>query len=151
MIPLLLFVLLSWSIEAQEVPTVDYPQLEEALEALDDTEPVLINFWATWCAPCVAELPYFKKALEERTELSMVFVSLDFPAQKASKLLPFINENELPGRHFLLDDPSANEWVNRVDERWSGAIPATVFIRDGEKDFHEGKFSSYDELLQFLE
>ena len=140
-----------WNAQAQEVPTVDYPQLEEALEAMDDTQPILINFWATWCAPCVAELPYFKKVNAQKTNLTIVFVSLDFPSQKASKLLPFIQENELPGRHFLLDDPAAHEWVSKVDEQWSGALPATVFKKGGKQVFHEGKFSNYEELMNFLE
>lgn len=148
---LILAVIAVCSAQAQEVPTVDYPQLEEVLEAINDTQPVLINFWATWCAPCVAELPYFKMVNEEMTNLKMVFVSLDFPSQKASKLLPFIQENALPGRHFLLDDPAAHEWVSKVDERWSGALPATVFKNGSEQVFHEGKFSNYDELLNFLE
>lgn len=149
------YVLFLWmlctGIEAQELPTVDYTQLEKELDEIDTSHTVLINFWATWCAPCVAELPYFKKITEQKPDLVAVFVSLDFPDQKESTLIPFILENNLPGRHFLLDDPAAHDWVDKVDSRWSGALPATLLLKKQQKYFHEGKFNTYEELEAFLE
>jgi len=107
------------------------------------------NFWATWCKPCVAELPYFEKINEVYADkkLKMVLVSLDFVEQLDKKVLPFIAERQLKSEVVLLDAGDPNEWIDKVSEQWSGAIPGTLILKPSKeyRQFFERQFT-YEEL-----
>lgn len=131
--------------EGSGIAVVTYPELQKAVLKEDDRLYV-VNFWATWCQPCIAELPEFMEvnsAMKSRADFEMVLVSLDDVDALKSKVQPFIAKHKLDVRHFLLDDiKNMNEWIPDVDARWSGAIPATVFYRNGKSvHFVEGKLS----------
>lgn len=105
----------------------------EALQSLLKSEEgiTILNFWATWCRPCVAELPIFEN-LHERypiDQLNVVLVSLDFPDAIESKLLPFLEEKGIVSKVAVLDAGKPNVWIDWVDPEWSGVIPFT-FIFD---------------------
>ena len=106
----------------------------------------VINFWATWCAPCVRELPYFEELTRERTDrpLQVTLVSLDFRKQLESRLLPFLADREIVSRVVVLDDPDANSWIDRVDPSWSGAIPGTLFLKGSTRLFREQTFTRHE-------
>lgn len=116
------------------------------LEKRDD-KVYVINFWATWCAPCVKELPYFEKLNEvyKDKKVEVILVSLDFPHVYESKLKPFIVKNKLKSKVIALDDADANSWIPKVDESWTGSIPATVIYRNEKAKFYEQSFN-YEEL-----
>jgi thiol-disulfide isomerase/thioredoxin len=133
----------------QDIRILNFQELEDQY-LVQGNEAVLVNFWATWCKPCVEELPLFSQLKKEKEELSILFVSLDFPDQVDTKLKAFLKKNSLPGEVVVLDDPNANAWINSVHPSWSGAIPATLFIGDKYRLFHEGKFSNYLELSRFI-
>ena len=99
----------------------------------------IINFWATWCKPCVAELPYFETLTEKHKEapVKVILVSLDFKKQLVKKLLPFIKKHELQSEVLVLTDPDANTWVDKVDPKWSGAIPVTLIYKQKKRAFYE--------------
>ncbi|HRY99311.1 MAG TPA: TlpA disulfide reductase family protein [Bacteroidales bacterium] len=128
------------------IKVVDFEGFKKELEAQDDTVRI-INFWATWCLPCLKELPDFERTARERAgnRVAFIFVSLDNAEQLDTRVIPFLREREAPARHFLLDDPGANRWIPLVSGEWSGAIPATLIYRSGKRKFHEGMMS-YDEL-----
>ncbi len=129
-----------------QVKELNYAELEPYLHKQNDTCYV-INFWATWCAPCVAELPYFE-LLNERYKLQpvkVILVSLDFPRHKESRLLPFIDKHQLKSEVFFLNDPNANEWINSIDPEWSGAIPYTLIYKKKQRFYYEQSFT-YEEL-----
>jgi thiol-disulfide isomerase/thioredoxin len=113
----------------------------------DNDTTYVVNFWATWCAPCVKELPYFERLRTELTgePVQVVLVSLDFRKQLTSRLIPFIRERGLESRIVVLDDPDANAWIDRVSPEWSGAIPATLIYRGKRRVFYEQSFT-YNEL-----
>ncbi len=114
-------------------------------------EVTVINFWATWCAPCIKELPYFEKAFQQHNgKMDLVLVNLDF-AEKIEKVNEFIGKKSLKGEVLLLDEIDYNSWIDRVDPSWSGAIPATLFINQstGERKFVEGELSG-EELNTIL-
>ncbi len=71
--------------------------------------------------------------------MKVIFVSLDFPEQMESKLIPFVKERKLESV-ILLDAPKSNSWIPKVDESWSGAIPATLIYKKGQRDFYENGF-----------
>lgn len=121
------------------VQVVNFEELKQIVES--DTEHTLvINFWATWCLPCVAELPVFAKLEEESAErnIRLILVSLDFANQLNDRLIPFIEKKQIRSEVVLLDDPDANRWIPLVDQEWSGAIPATWVINKNKEVFHEG-------------
>lgn len=130
----------SW---AQSVPVIGVDELESRLEKGADTTFV-VNFWATWCGPCVKELPFFETlgANNANQKFKVLLVTLDFVENLESKVLPFIEKKSIKSEVLLLDESNPNEWIPRVSEEWSGAIPATIFVNAQKKTrhFHEGSF-----------
>ena len=132
-------------LSAQTVPSLSYAELKPLLDQSDDKVHV-VNFWATWCAPCIKELPYFE-ALNKRKNIEVLLVSLDFPKHKQSRLLPFINNNKLQSKVVLLDDADENYWINDINANWSGAIPATLIYNSQKRDFYERSFTKNELLI----
>lgn len=136
------------------IKSLDYDGLKPYLEKNDDKTHV-INFWATWCAPCVKELPYFEKIKAEYSDknVEVLLVSLDFPKQVEKKLIPFINKKKLQSEVVLLDDTNENKWIAAIDSTWSGALPATLIYNSKMRKFYEQSFdykTLENELKQFL-
>ena len=104
-----------------------FNELEKLLHENDDKTHV-VNFWATWCAPCIKEIPHFEKlnANYKDKNVEVLLVSLDFPFQYEKKLKPFIKENKLQSKVVALDDPDMNTWMPKISEEWTGAIPITI-------------------------
>lgn len=90
----------------------------------------VINFWATWCGPCVKELPHFEAAREKYAEKGVQFtlVSLDFANKFDSTVVPFIEKKGLKSRVWLLDNTDYNSWIDKVDPSWEGEIPVTLIV-----------------------
>ena len=142
--------------EAQilSVKTYTFNELKPLLEK-NDGKTYIINFWATWCAPCVKELSYFEKINQEYSDknVEVLLVSLDFPKQVEKKLIPFINKRKLKSEVVLLNDINENVWIKAIDESWSGAIPATIIYNKNNRKFYEQSFdyrTLKNELLTFL-
>lgn len=142
-------------LRAQEAPieVIQYPQMESWFNAENDTLYV-INFWATWCRPCVAEMPYFEQLQEEMGDqkVKVQFVSLDFLTELEKRVIPFLKRKQLRSSVYLLDEPKYNTWIDKVSEEWSGAIPATIFVQKsrGVRQFHEGDYT-FEELKSKVE
>lgn len=129
---------------------LSYPVYEtydeiDALLRQEDGRTYVINFWATWCAPCVAEMPYFEQLAEE-TDAEVIMISLDFRRDIRGKLKRFVQGRELKLPVVALADSDYNSFIDRVSPEWSGAIPATVIYRNADRTFHGEKFASYAEL-----
>lgn len=132
---------------SSNVPTLNYEQLKPMLHKNDD-KIYVVNFWATWCAPCVKELPYFEKINKEykSKNVEVLLVSLDFPKKKETKLLPFIEKKNIQSKVVLLDDPNEQFWIGNISEKWSGALPATLIYSKDKREFFEQSFT--EEELQ---
>lgn len=128
------------------IPIVEFDGVEPLLHKQTDTLYV-VNFWATWCAPCVKEIPYFERIASEfeNRKLKIILINLDFPNHYESRLLPFVESNEIKSKILMLDDPDANRWINQVDPSWSGSIPATLIYNKHERKLFEQEFT-YQEL-----
>jgi len=124
----------------------DFNGLEKFLNQEDDKVHV-VNFWATWCKPCVKELPHFEKLNIEYKDkgVEVLLVSLDFPKQYDKKLKPFIVKHNLKSRILVLDDVDMNTWIPKVSKDWSGSIPATLIYNKEKRKFYSKPFT-YDEL-----
>lgn len=89
----------------------------------------VVNFWATWCQPCLAELPHLKTLAAAHPEVEVVMVSLDLPKLRQSKVEPFVRENGLTAfTHLQLDEPDAIAALRTVVPEWPDAIPVTLVV-----------------------
>ena len=137
-----------------DLEVYDFNGFEKFLQKKDG-KTYVVNFWATWCAPCIKELPYFEKLNQEYKNdgVEVLLVSLDFPHLYDTKLKPFISENKLQSKVVALNDVDMNTWIPKVNEDWSGSIPATVIYKNDESKFYEQSFT-YEglkaEVDQFL-
>ena len=124
----------------------DYDGLAPLINQQDDKIHV-VNFWATWCAPCIKELPYFEQIGEtyKKDNVELLLVSLDFPRKYVSKLVPFLDKHQLKSKVVALDDVDQNRWILAIDSTWSGALPATIIYKNGKRKFYEQSFT-YEEL-----
>src|SRR5690554_3529722 len=119
------------------INSVSFKEFQPLLEHENDTVYV-INFWATWCGPCIEEIPYFEQLGEiyRDKNLKIMMISLDMPNQIDSKLIPFIEKNKMKNEVILLDDPDFNNWIPLVDKKWTGAIPATLVYSNEFRAFY---------------
>ena len=132
---------------------INFDQLQTIIKK-NDNKLYVINFWATWCKPCVEELPEFmevNKTYSKNPRFKMILVSLDLATEINSKVRPFILKNKIQPDVYILDDNKRmNEWIPAIDPEWSGAIPATVFYKNGKKlEFFENKMQK-NELIQTI-
>lgn len=128
------------------VKAYDFDKLEYFLTQKNDTTYV-VNFWATWCVPCVEELPHFEElnAKYKKDKIKVMLVSLDMYKMVESRLLPFIKEKQLKSDVVYLRDPDQNTWLPKVDSTWSGALPGTLIYNKDRRKFYEQSFT-YAEL-----
>ncbi len=134
--------------EGVEIPVYNYSQLEPMLHPKADNDTTYIfNFWATYCIPCIKELPFFDQIGKEYAskKVKVVLISMDFKSKINSQVIPFMKKRKVQSSVVLLSDPDANSWINKVDPTWSGALPATLIVKGDKREFHEKSFT-YDEL-----
>lgn len=139
---------------APVIKTVNFDELSQIINKNDDVLYV-VNFWATWCSPCVEELPEFMEVNREfykNGNFKMILVSLDKASELETVVKPFIENKKVDIDVYLLDDNKRmNYWIPTIDAGWTGAIPATVFIRNGQKlHFEENKLDK-NELKQIVQ
>ena len=129
------------------IPSYDFDTFQKKILQKNNDTTYVVNFWATWCKPCVKELPYFEKINKEYADkkVKVILASLDFPNKVQSQVVPFIKKNKLHAEVILLDDADANTWIPKISEAWSGAIPATVIYKNDKRMFYEQSFT-YKEL-----
>lgn len=133
---------------AQSIPIITFDSLEKYLKPNNDTIYV-INFWATWCKPCVEELPNFEKlhSTYKDKKVKVMLVSLDFKSNYKSRLVPFVEKNKLQSEVILLDTKGNNDFIDKVSPTWQGTIPATTFVQGSSNTnkFFERQFT-YEQL-----
>ncbi len=129
-----IFIMLFGKAQQKQVEVLSFSELQKKYQQKNDTT-YIVNFWATWCRPCVKELPYFKKIHKkyENEKVKIILVSMDFQSHIENKLIPFIQKRNIKSEVVLVPQKGANEWINKVSERWSGAIPATLIINKNRK------------------
>jgi len=113
---------------------------------------VFINFWATWCAPCLKELPYFQElATSQSVVIEVLLVSLDFADLLEERVIPLIEKKKITVSTVLLADENYNVWIDKIDPSWSGGLPATLFVTSsGKKVFYEQEFER-EELFEIVQ
>ncbi len=114
---------------SQNISTIRFETLQQRITSNPDTVYV-VNFFASWCAPCIQEIPDFLKYAEDNKneKVRVIFVSLDFKKNMYESLLPLIQKLNINQTVYLLDEPDANQWIDKIDNTWSGVIPATLIL-----------------------
>jgi len=127
---------------------IDFPEFERMAD--EKTGKIRVfNFWATWCAPCVKEMPYFQRLKAEDEDIELIFISLD-DGRRPERVTDFMKKRNITSPVYLLNDVDYNQWIDKVDPEWSGAIPATLFVKpNGVRSFFEGEMS-YEELKTMI-
>jgi thiol-disulfide isomerase/thioredoxin len=115
---------------AQTIKKIKITDLEQTIAQSD--HPLIVSFWATFCVPCVKEIPYFQSTVAhyqgERVEL--ILVSLDLPDYYPAKIASFAQGRGFTARIVWLDETNADYFCPRVDPKWSGGIPCSLFINN---------------------
>jgi len=136
---------------------MSYGEFEPHLQHSNDTTYV-INFWATWCKPCVEEFPLFEQLISatanptgESNPIKVLLVSMDFPKDIHRKLIPFVAERKLERHVVALADLDYNAWIDKVSTEWDGAIPFTLVYNKNGRAVKSGEMADYRELAKLVE
>ncbi len=147
----LLFVLLfglMLDAQAQQIKTVT-PDWIDGINASKNDTLYIVNFWATWCKPCVEELPCFEQLADScaNKKVKIYLVTNDMRKDIATRVTDFIKVKKLTQQVVFINEVNADKWINKVSEEWSGAIPATLMVKGdtGFKHFKEGELT-FEEL-----
>jgi thiol-disulfide isomerase/thioredoxin len=129
----------SYTVSAQKVEIIKFTDLDKLMQKDDGI--YVINFWASWCAPCVVEMPYFETLANDfrLNNVKVVFISLDFKRDLES-VKRFVEDKKINSQVYLLDEPDYDSWIDKVSIKWSGSIPATLISQGNRKEFYEQSF-----------
>ncbi|TAH29545.1 MAG: TlpA family protein disulfide reductase [Cytophagales bacterium] len=133
---------------AQEIKSIKIADLEKIIDKKNDTLKV-INFWASWCVPCIKELPHFVKIASEMKQkpIQFIFVAIEDTPEKALNIL---KKKKIEIHSFLLDEDKANEWIDKIDKNWDGTIPFTLIIApNNQRKIHQGELTE-EELKKII-
>ncbi len=135
--------------KSQSYTEKSFSQMEEFLQNNQDTL-YIINFWATWCKPCLEELPAFEAINKNLSDykIRIILVSLDTEANRKKSLEPFLAEHKLQNEIWVFPDKKPSDWIDKINPVWQGSIPGTLFLNNTKSinNFEEHAFT-YDELL----
>jgi len=141
--------LISHLLAAQEIKRVKITDVEKIIA--ESKTPLIVNMWATWCVPCVQELPYFQDEVKKyrKDSLQLLLVSLDFKEAFPDGIVKFMNKRKITAPVVWLDETNADYFCPKIDAKWSGSIPATLFINNktGYRNFVEAQLS-HEKLKQ---
>ncbi|MEX2369755.1 MAG: TlpA disulfide reductase family protein [Bacteroidales bacterium] len=155
-IKFLIYILLALAVQlqSQNVASIDRQGLINEVNHRNDTVYV-VNFWATWCSPCIAELGFFEELHRSYSNrgVKVILVNLDFPNQVEKRVIPFVKERGLTASVMNMTELDYNAWIPEVNKEWSGAIPATLLYNRDERKFFAREISRdelFDEVDEFM-
>ena len=141
---------------AQEIPSWKIMDVVNYYSKKSDSVYV-INFWATFCKPCVAEIPYMQQIAKkyEAQKVKLILISLDLPTYYPKLIDKFAKSNNINADIAWLNENDADYFCNKIDKKWSGSIPSTLFVnaKSGTKTFFEEPLSEQkfeEELLKTI-
>jgi thiol-disulfide isomerase/thioredoxin len=141
--------------QTSEAKLVKLAELQKVMS--DPSSQVkVINFWATWCAPCVKELPLFERINQQRKDVAVTLVSMDMDLDpNPAKVHKFVARKKLASSVLILDETNPNSYIDKIEKDWSGALPATIVINTMtgkrvfvERELHEGELEKLIEEVR---
>lgn len=144
-------------VRAAGVDVLSLDVLLKRVEQKNDTTYV-INFWATWCGPCIKELPYFDLLADKYSDkpIKVLLVSLDMTTGTQKRVASFAKNKNIQSELILLNESSPHLFIDRIALQWSGSIPATMVLNSNyhkkelKKQFKEAELS-FEELDALVE
>lgn len=117
-----------------QVKLLSIDQMESRFRNGKDTV-YIVNFWATWCGPCVEELPHFEKLQQKyrAQPLKVMLVSTDSKSKLETSVKSFVKKHRLQNEVFLLNEKNQQVYIDKISKDWSGSLPATLVINQGKK------------------
>lgn len=147
---LIVFVIVFGKGFSQQTETVKLDRIQNKIQTSSERIQV-INFWATWCAPCVKEMPLFEHLSTSRKDVEVTLVSIDLDLDpNPEKVHRFVARKKLTTTVWILDEQDPNSWIEKIHKSWSGAIPATLLVNTntGQRKFVERQLAEGElELL----
>lgn len=129
------------------IPQWKIEEVVKSFSAKNDSTYV-INFWATFCKPCIEEIPDFIRLAEKykSKKVKLLLVSVDLPGYVPARLPDFIKKNKFFTNHVWLNETNADHFCPVIDPKWSGAIPSTLIVNNntGYRKFAEDQVSATD-------
>jgi thiol-disulfide isomerase/thioredoxin len=119
-----------------QAQTIKKLKINELMEMIDTSStPLVVNLWATWCGPCVREIPWFEKnvAAMANKKIKLVLVSIDFPEDYPKAIAAFAKKNGYRSEIVWLNETNADEFCPKIDKSWEGAIPVTLMVNNKKK------------------
>jgi thiol-disulfide isomerase/thioredoxin len=152
---LIIFVAIALSASAQKPKVVKLDELQRIINE-PDSKVKVINFWATWCAPCVKELPLFERLSQQRKDVAVILVSMDMDLDpNPAKVDKFVSRRKLTTPVLILDETNSNIYIDQISKEWSGALPATMVMNSKtgkrvfvERELHEGELEKLIEEVR---
>lgn len=142
----LMLMIVSLSVTAQQAETVKLGRIQDKINTASNKIQI-INFWATWCAPCVKEMPLFENLTATNSDVEVTLVSIDLDLDPdPEKVYRFISRKKLKSTVWILDEKDPNSWIDKIEKSWSGAIPATLLVntQTGQRKFVERQLGEGD-------
>jgi peroxiredoxin len=124
---------LQWAKEPVALELIDEPALKALLQ--NNTDKVrLLNVWATWCGPCVVEMPEFVtiNRMYRNREFEFITISADTPDKK-DKALGVLKRMQASNKNFIFNSEDKYKLIETIDPQWQGALPYTMLIEPGGK------------------
>jgi len=120
-------------VQAQELKKIKATELQAYIRKAD--HPLIINFWATYCKPCLQEIPYFESTVAKYKAqgVELLLVSVDLPSYFPGKIMSFARDQKFTSSIMWLNETNADYFCPLIDKKWSGAIPASLFINNKTK------------------
>lgn len=128
---------------SQSIKKVKITDIKTLIDS--SNHPLIINIWATWCSPCIHEIPYFEKqvATLKEQKVELILVSVDFKTDYPKKLNSFVKEKNYISKVVWLDETDANYFCPFIDKSWDGNIPVTLMVNNKKnyKMFYGGQLT----------
>jgi thiol-disulfide isomerase/thioredoxin len=139
--------LAKWDAEEVSISDIDDAGLK-ALVANNDSGGKLrvINVWATWCAPCIAELPEFvtMNRMYRRRPFEMITITMD-DMERKDAALGVLKEMHMSSKNYIYSGEDKDKLVANLDPSWEGPPPYTMIIKPGGEVIYR-KLAAVDPL-----
>lgn len=137
-----LILLFSLTTIVAQAQTIKKWKIEDLVAYIDRSEkPTMVNFWATYCVPCIEEIPYFQELTKKykANGVELLLVSLDFAELYPARIAAFAKKRKFYAPIVWLDEENADHFCPKIDSSWSGVMPATLFVNNktGFRSFYE--------------
>jgi thiol-disulfide isomerase/thioredoxin len=142
-ISIIVFLFLTTIIHAQEIKRIKITDLEKTIK--ESKGPLIVNFWATFCVPCIEEIPYFQELAQQykSKDVSLVFISLDLREAYPNKIIAMAKRLKMIFPVAWLDETNADYFCPKIDTSWTGGMPSSLFVNNttGYHKFYEDQVS----------